>query len=67
MARPRARTSTRTPKKPPPKDSIRIKLGYSGGPWNHEEMHAMLLHGLDEARAAGIKNYRPRQSVPEPL
>jgi hypothetical protein len=35
-----------------------MRLGYGGGPWSYEEMHAMFLQGLDEARAAGINNFR---------
>ena len=42
----------------PRKNSIRIPPGHSGGPWSHEELHAMILQRLDEARATGIRNFR---------
>jgi len=46
----------KTPNKSPPKDSIRIKLGYSGGPWTMLEARAMMIEALDEAAAAGISH-----------
>src|SRR6266851_8680827 len=44
----------KSPKKSPPKDSIRAKLGYTGGPWTMVEARAMVIDALDQAAAAGI-------------
>ena len=47
----------RSPKKSPPKDSIRAKLGYTGGPWTITEMRAMVIDALDQAAATGITHF----------
>ena len=56
MARPRSRTSTHAPKKQPVRDSLRARLGYSGGPWTMVQARAMVIEALDEAAAAGISH-----------
>jgi hypothetical protein len=55
--KPRARSSkaNRTPK-PKPEASIRIKLGYGGGPWTIDEFRIMVLQALAETAAAGVSH-----------
>ena len=46
-------------KKPPAKsqrDSIRAKLGYTGGPWTLQQVREMVLAALDELAATGISH-----------
>jgi len=47
---------SRPPKKTPQRDSIRAKLGYSGGPWTLPQMREMLLAALDELAATGVSH-----------
>lgn len=49
-----AHRKTRASKKPPPRDSIRVKLGYQGGPWTIAEARAMVIDALDQAASTGI-------------
>ena len=49
-----ARRTTRSAKKEPPRDSIRIKLGYGGGPWTLNEARAMMIDALHQMEATGI-------------
>ena len=49
-----AHRKTRAPKKTPPRDSIRAKLGYTGGPWTMVEVRAMVIDALDQLAATGI-------------
>jgi hypothetical protein len=45
-------------KKPPPKDSIRIKLGGSGNQWTIAELRALAHEGVDRIAAAGITHVK---------
>jgi len=49
--------SRKTQKKSPTRDSIRAKLGYTGGPWTIEELRAMVIDALDQAAATGITHF----------
>ena len=49
-----ARRKTRSTKKEPPRDSIRVKLGYGGGPWTLNEARAMMMDALHQMEATGI-------------
>src|SRR5262245_18636994 len=44
----------KTPKKSPPKDSVRARLGYKGGPWTMIETRAMVIDALDQLAATGV-------------
>ena len=41
-------------RKNPSRDSIRITLGYKGGPWTLADARAMIIDALDQAAASGI-------------
>ena len=49
-----ARRKTRSTKKEPPRDSIRVKLGYGGGPWTIEQFRDMVIEALHQTAATGI-------------
>ena len=51
-----ANRRSRTVKKAPQHDSIRAKLGYTGGPWTIEQMREMVIAALDELAATGISH-----------
>jgi hypothetical protein len=36
------------------RDSIRVRMGYKGGPWTLNEVRAMIIDALDQAAATGI-------------
>jgi hypothetical protein len=44
----------RPAKKPHQRDSIRITLGYKGGPWTLADARAMIIDALDQAASTGI-------------